>query len=73
MALDREELKQLLERVIFAEDRPADWAQDVWDLSPTLGETAVKLLEVFNGLLDSCSEEKLENLLHSFYEDWPEP
>lgn len=69
MPLSKDEAKQLLERLIFADDRPADWAQDVWDMSPTLGETAAKLLEVYNGLIECCSEEKLENFLQGLYQD----
>ncbi|MCU0525881.1 MAG: hypothetical protein MUF72_13750 [Elainella sp. Prado103] len=72
MSLDKEEAKQLLSRIVFGEERPEDWAQDVWGLSPTLGETAAKLIEVFDGLVDCCSEEKLENFLHSLYQDWTE-
>lgn len=69
MTLSKDEAKQLLERLIFVDDRPQDWAQDVWDLSPTVGETAVKLLEVFEALLECCPEEKLDNLLQGFYQD----
>lgn len=69
MSLDRTELKQLLERIIFDGERPEDWVQDIWGLSPTLGETAAKLLEVFDALIECGSEEKLENLLHGLYRD----
>ncbi len=72
MALDKQEAKRLLERIVFVDDRPEDWAQDVWDLSPTLGETAAKLLEIFDGLVECCSEEKLENFLHGLYQDMME-
>jgi hypothetical protein len=69
MALSKDEIKRLLERIIFVDESPNDWAQDVWDMSPTLGETAAKLVEVFDGLIDCCSEEKLENFLHGLYGD----
>lgn len=69
MAISREEAKQLLERLVFDEDRPADWVQDVWTLSPFLGETAAKLVEVFEALVECASEEKLDNLLQSLYEE----
>lgn len=69
MSLSKHEAKQLLERLIFVDERPQDWAQDVWDLSPTVGETAAKLLEVFDALIDCCPEEKLDNLLQSFYQE----
>jgi hypothetical protein len=69
MSLSKNEAKQLLERLIFVDDRPQDWAQDVWELSPTVGETAAKLLEVFDALIECCPEEKLDNLLQSFYQE----
>lgn len=73
MALSRDEIKQLVERLIFEDERPQDWVQDVWGLSPTLGDSAAKLLEVFEALVEYCSEEQLENLLQSYYQDSFEP
>jgi hypothetical protein len=69
MPLSKNEAKQLLERLIFLDDRPDEWVQDVWGISPTLGESAAKLLEVFDALIECCSEEKLDNLLQGLYQD----
>jgi hypothetical protein len=69
MPLSKNEAKQLLERLIFVDDRPDEWVQDVWGISPTLGESAAKLLEVFDALIECCSEEKLDNLLQGLYQD----
>ncbi len=69
MPLPKEEAKQLLERLIFEEVAPEEWVQDVWGLSPLMGENAAKLLEVFEALIECCPEEKLENLLQSFYQE----
>ncbi|MGB3402133.1 MAG: hypothetical protein WBA77_05530 [Microcoleaceae cyanobacterium] len=69
MSISRNEAKQLLERLIFADDPPQEWVQDVWGMSPTLGESAAKLLDAFHMLIDCCSEEKLENLLQSLYDE----
>ncbi len=69
MTLSKSEMKQLLERIIFEQERPQDWVQDVWGMSPTLGENAAKLLEVFDALIECCPDERLENLLQSFYQD----
>lgn len=69
MSLSKAEAKYLLERLIFADERPQDWVQDVWGMSPTLGENAAKLLDVFDALIECCPEEKLENLLQDFYQD----
>lgn len=65
MALSKTESKQLLERMIFEQTAPNDWVQDVWGLSPMHGDEAAKLLDVFEALIECCSEEKLENLVQS--------
>lgn len=70
MPISKIEAKQLLERLIFEDTRSQDWVQDVWGLSPTLGETAAKLLDIFEALIECCPEEKLENLLQTFYQDY---
>ncbi|MBD2314836.1 hypothetical protein H6G20_24510 [Desertifilum sp. FACHB-1129] len=69
MAISKTEAKHLLERLIFDSDRPQDWVQDVWGLSPTVGESAAKLLEVFEALIECCSEEQLENLVQAYYQE----
>ncbi|NEN91482.1 MAG: hypothetical protein F6K48_22285 [Okeania sp. SIO3H1] len=66
MPVSKEEAKQLLERLIFDKERPQDWVQDVWGMSPTLGETAAKLLDVFDVLITSCSEAELNDVLQTF-------
>ncbi len=65
MALSKAESKQLLERMIFEETAPQDWVQDVWGMSPMHGDEAAKLLDVFEALVECCSDEKLENLVQS--------
>lgn len=67
--MSKTEAKQLLERLIFESDRPSDWVQDVWGLSPTLGEDAAKLVDVFDMLIECCSDEKLDNLVKSLYQE----
>ena len=69
MALSKEEAKQLLERMIFEEMQPSDWVQDVWDLSGIHGESAAKLFDAFEALIECSSTEKLENLVQSLYKD----
>jgi len=70
MAISKAEARQLLERMVFESDRPEDWVQDVWGLSPTLGETAARLMDIFDALFDCCPEENLENLVHNLYEQY---
>lgn len=69
MPISKVEAKQLLERLIFEDERPRDWVQDVWGLSPTLGDSAAKLLDAFEMLIECCPEEQLENLLQSLYQE----
>ncbi|MEA5574260.1 hypothetical protein [Calothrix sp. UHCC 0171] len=69
MSMSKTEAKQLLERIIFETDRPQEWVQDVWGLSPTLGEDAAKLVDVFEMLIECCTDEKLENLVQSLYQE----
>jgi len=68
VSLSHDEAKQLLERLIFNDSNADEWVQDVWALSPTLGETAARLVDVYAGLAEAASEEKLENLLQGFYQ-----
>jgi predicted 3-demethylubiquinone-9 3-methyltransferase (glyoxalase superfamily) len=67
MSISKTEAKQLLERLIFEEESPQDWVQDVWGLSPVLGDSAAKLLDAFYMLIDCSSPEKLDSLLQSLY------
>ena len=69
MAISKTEAKQLLERVIFDDSTAQDWVQDVWGLSPMLGDSAAKLLEVLEQLIEYCPEEPLEHLLHQIYQE----
>jgi hypothetical protein len=67
MSLDRVELKQLLSRMVFDETLPEDWVQDVWGLSPMLGDSAAKLWQMLEMLMENCSDEMLEQFLQSLY------
>ncbi len=69
MSISKTEAKQLLERMIFEDTHPQDWVQDVWGLSPLLGDSAAKLFEVFEALIECCPEAQLENLLKSYYQE----
>ncbi|MBD2094043.1 hypothetical protein H6F90_02590 [Trichocoleus sp. FACHB-591] len=65
MPISKPEAKQLLEQLIFEDTLPQDWVQDVWGLSPLLGDSAAKLLEAFEALIEYCPEEKLDSLLQT--------
>ncbi len=63
MPLSHSDAKASLEQLIFIDEKPQEWVQDVWDMSPTLGETAARLSEVFDAVMDSCPPEQLETVL----------
>lgn len=67
MALSSEDTRQLLNRLVFDDSSPEDWVQDVWALSPTLGETAARLVDAFEAVTDCTSPEKLENFVQGIY------
>ena len=69
MPISRDEARQMLQRMIFEDEPPQEWVQDVWGLSPILGDSASKLLEAFEALIEFCSEEKLENYLITLYSE----
>ena len=69
MPISKPDAKQLLEQLIFEDTLPEDWVQDVWGLSPTLGDSAAKLLEAFEALIEYCPEEELENFLKALYQN----
>ena len=69
MSISKAEAKQLLEQLIFENSNSEDWVQDVWGLSPLLGDSANKLLEVFDALIECCPQEQLENLLQTYYQE----
>lgn len=69
MALSHAETKQLLRRLIFEDATAHEWIQDVWGLSPTLGEPAQRLVEILDELIDRTDEETLDTLLKDLYQD----
>jgi hypothetical protein len=69
MSVSKTEAQQLLERMIFDTTDPQDWVQDVWGLSPMMGDSAAKLLDIFYALIDCCSDERLDNLVKGLYRD----
>jgi hypothetical protein len=69
MTVSKDESKQLLERMIFDETAPADWVQDVWGLSPMLGDSAAKLFDAFEALIECCPDEKFDNLVKTLVRD----
>jgi hypothetical protein len=69
MSISKTEAKQLLERMIFDMTVPDDWVQDVWGLSPLMGDSAAKLLDAFYALIDCCPDDQLDNLVKGLYRE----
>lgn len=69
MSLSKAEAKQLLERMIFDDQPPQQWVEDVWGLTPILGDSAAKLYEAFEALIVCCPEDKLDNLLQTYLKE----
>ncbi|MEL6495870.1 MAG: hypothetical protein AAFQ41_12240 [Cyanobacteria bacterium J06623_7] len=69
MALSKTEAKQLLERMIFDDQKPKDWVEDVWGITPMLGDSAAKLYEAFEALIECCPEDKLDSLLQTYLQE----
>ena len=69
MSLSKAEAKQLLERMIFDAQPPQQWVEDVWGLTPMLGDSAAKLYEAFEALIECCPEDKLDNLLQTYLQE----
>lgn len=69
MSLSKAEAKQLLERMIFDEQTPQEWVEDVWGITPMLGDSAAKLYEAFAALIECCPQDKLDNLLQTYLQE----
>jgi len=67
MALEKAEIKLLFDRLIFDETDPQDWVEDVWALSPMMGDSALKLLEIFYKVLERTPEPELQEVLKEIY------
>lgn len=63
--MTKAEAVQILDRLIFAETDPDDWVQDVWGLSPLLGDGAARLFDAYRGLIECCPPEQLENFVQT--------
>ncbi|MEL6500767.1 MAG: hypothetical protein AAFQ14_11395 [Cyanobacteria bacterium J06621_12] len=69
MALSKTEAKQLLERMIFDDQKPKDWVEDVWGITPILGDSAAKLYEAFEALIECCPEDRLDSLVQTYLQE----
>lgn len=60
------EAMKSLQYLIFDDEKPDDWVQDVWGMSSMLGDTAAKLLEAFEAMAERCPDEAFDQLVRKF-------
>ena len=52
---------------MFESDSAQTWVEDVWGLSPLLGQESANAAEVLGALIDTCSERQLNAVVASLY------
>ncbi len=67
MTVSSKTAKKLLYDFMFESESAKDWVEDVWGLSPFLGQGAANAAEVLGVLMDVCSEEQLNEIVASLY------
>lgn len=65
MTVSRKTAKKLLYDFMFESADAQQWVDDVWGLSPFLGQGAANAAEVLGALLDTCSERQLNTIVAS--------
>ena len=60
------EAMKSLQHLIFDDEKPDDWVQDVWGMSSMLGDTAAKLLEAFEAVVERCPDQDFDQLVRKF-------
>ena len=68
MTVSRKTAKKLIYEFLFESEDGRQWVEDVWGLSPFLGQGAANAAEVIGVLLETCSERQLNDVLVSLYE-----
>lgn len=67
MTVSSKTAKKLLYDFMFESESAQEWVEDVWGLSPFLGQGAANAAEVLGVLIETCSEEQLNDILKSLY------
>lgn len=68
MTVSSKTAKKLIYDFMFESQNAQQWVEDVWDLSPFLGQGAANAAEVLGAFLDICSERQLNAVVSSLYE-----
>ena len=72
MTVSRKTAKKLLYDFMFENEGAQEWVEDVWGLSPFLGQSAANAAEVLGALIEVCSEEQINGVLSALYKDHKE-
>ena len=67
MTVSSKTAKKLLYDFMFESEGAKEWVEDVWSLSPFLGQGAANAAEVLGALLETCSERQLNAVVASLY------
>ncbi len=67
MTVSRKTAKKLLYDFMFESEGAQAWVEDVWGLSPFLGQGAANAAEVLGVLIEMCSERQLNAIIASLY------
>lgn len=67
MTVSSKTAKKLLYDFMFESENAQEWVQDVWGLSPFLGQGAANAAEVLGVLIETCSEEQLNTIIASLH------
>ncbi|MEL6899931.1 MAG: hypothetical protein AAFP07_03195 [Cyanobacteria bacterium J06606_4] len=67
MTVSRKTAKKLIYDFMFEKENAQEWVEDVWGLSPFLGQSAANAAEVLGVLIDTCSERQLNEVVASLF------
>jgi hypothetical protein len=67
MTVNRTVARQLLYDFMFESNDAQNWVEDVWGLSPFLGQSCANAAEVLGALIATCSDQQLNAVLASLY------
>ncbi|MGD1896531.1 MAG: hypothetical protein ACFB16_06190 [Phormidesmis sp.] len=67
MTVSSKTAKKLIYDFMFESESAKEWVEDVWGLSPFLGQSAANAAEVLGALLETCSERQLNAVVASLY------
>lgn len=68
MTVSKKTAKKLIYDFMFENEEAKEWVEDVWGLSPFLGQGAANAAEVIGVLIETCSERQLNAVVSSLYE-----